>query len=151
MKLSPEQIKPALRDCISFQLANKKNETLQETETTAAAIKKAFEKIPQVKFIQQAQYIKNVLLPKIEQTRGVNSTEYQFHYSVFESLMYSIVLCDRDQSLRLMISNEKILNEFLQKRLAFYQTELQKYTTLENLTVSELTAELTTKNSIINS
>lgn len=148
MDLKPEQIKPALRECISFQLANKKNETLEDTEATADALKKAFQKIPQVRFIEQAQYLKNVLLPKIAATRGLNSTEYIFHYSVFESLMYSITLADRDQSIRLMISNEKILNEFLQKRLAFYQTELQKFTTLENLTITELTAELTTKSSI---
>ncbi len=149
MQLKPEQIKPALRECISFQLANKSGIQLTEQTSTAEALKKAFEKIPQVKFIQQAQYIKNVLLPKIKSTRGENSSEYKFHYEVFESLMYSIVLADRDQSIRLMISNEKILNEFLQKRLAFYQSELQKYTTLENLTINELTAELTTKSSII--
>lgn len=151
MNLKPEQVKPALRECISFQLANKSNEQIGNDEQTAKALARAFEKVPQVKFIEQAQYIKNVLLPKIAATRGAESSDYKFHYAVFESLMYSITVVDRDQSIRLMISNEKILNEFLQKRLAFYQTELQKYTTLENLTISELTSELTTKNSILKS
>lgn len=142
MNLPPEKINPALRDCLSFQLSNKGLEQMEEKETTSSALNRAFQKIPQIRFIEQAQYLREHMLPKIAASRGTNSSDYQFYYAVFESLMYSIKLADRDQSIRLMISNEKLLNEFLQKKVLFYETELQKYTSLEELTTQELATEL---------
>lgn len=145
MKLPPEKINPALRDCISFQLSNKGLDDIDAQESNASALSRAFEKIPQVKYIEQAQYLREHMLPKIAASRGIESSDYKFYYAVFESLMSAIKMADRDQSLRLMISNEKLLNEFLQKRVLFLQAELQKYTTLDQLTMQELATELSNR------
>lgn len=145
MKLPPEKINPALRDCISFQLSNKGLDDIDTQESNASALSRAFEKIPQVKYIEQAQYLREHMLPKIAASRGIESSDYKFYYAVFESLMSAIKMADRDQSLRLMISNEKLLNEFLQKRVLFLQAELQKYTTLDQLTMQELATELSNR------
>lgn len=142
MKLPPEKINPALRDCLSFQLSNKGLPELDPNESNASALNRAFDTIPQVRFIEQAQYLREFMLPKIAASRGIDSADYKFYYSVFESLMYSIKMADRDQTYRFMISNEKLLNEFLKKRILFYESELQKYTSLEELTAKELATEL---------
>lgn len=145
MKLPPEKINPALRDCISFQLSNKGLSDIDTQESISSALSKAFESIPQVKYIEQATYLREHMLPKIAASRGIESSDYKFYYRVFESLMSAIKMADRDQSLRLMISNEKLLNEFLQKRVLFLEAELQKYTTLEDLTMKELATELSNR------
>jgi hypothetical protein len=145
MKLPPEKINPALRDCISFQLSNKGLPELDLKESNSSALSRAFESIPQIRFIEQAQYLREHMLPKIAANRGTDSSDYKFYYAVFESLMTAIKMADRDQSIRMMISNEKLLNEFLQKRLLFLESELQKYTTLEELTMKELATELSNR------
>lgn len=145
MKLPPEKVSPALRDCISFQLSNKGLGEIDTEESTSKALGRAFESIPQVKFIEQAQYLREHMLPAIAAKRGTDSSDYRFYYGVFESLMVAIKMADRDQSLRQMISNEKLLNEFLQKKVLFYESELQRYTTLSDLTMKELALELSTR------
>lgn len=141
MQLPAEKVQPALRDCISYQLA-KKSITDDPSESWHSKLDKAFHEVPQVKYIEQAQYMREHMLPKIEKSRGIDSPEYKFYYSVFESLMYAISLCDRDQSLRRRLSNEKLMNEILHQRTLFYESELQRYTTLEDLTEKELATEL---------
>ena len=64
--MKPEQINPALREIISFQLASNNKNDIEEKETFASALNRSIENIPQIKFIEQAQYFKNVLLPEIE-------------------------------------------------------------------------------------
>lgn len=142
MKLPPEKINPALRECISFQLSNKGLPELEEKESNDSALKRAFDSIPQVRFIEQAQFLKNSMLPKIVANRGIDSSDYKFYYGVFESLMAAIRIADKEQSFKIMISNEKLLNEFLQKRIRFYESELQRYTSLEELSAKELATEL---------
>jgi hypothetical protein len=148
MTLPPEKINPSLRECISFQLVNQSKEDLQPEESLSDALKRAFDAIPQKKYIEQAQYLREHMLPKIAQSRGEASSDYKFYYSVFESLMSAIKMADRDQSLRLMISSEKLLNEFLTKKILFLESELLKYTTLEQLSINELATELSTRKTV---
>lgn len=140
--MKPEQIKPALRDCISFQLASKQQTDIEQNESLSTALNRAIEYIPQVKFIDQAHYLKNVLLPEIEKKRGKESGNYKYYFSVFESLMYAIKIADKEQTFRRLISQEKLYNEFLKKRVLFLENELMRYTTLDSLSTKELTEEL---------
>jgi len=145
--LKPEEVHEAFRSCISFQLANK-SMTNEETESWHQALAKAFSEVPQIKLIEQAQYLKEIILPKAIKA-GENSDQYKFYYGVFESLMFSIKIMDRDYSLRMRLSNEMLLNEFLNKRVLFLQNELLRYTTMESLSMKELATDLlTTKNAI---
>jgi len=141
MNLQPKDIPSAVRECISYQLA-KKSLVKEDNESWDNAMTKAFNSVPQVRFIEQAQYLREHMLPRIEKTRGTDSADYKFYYSVFESLMYAITMADRDYSLRMRLTNEKLLNEIYHKKIIFYEMELQKHTTLEELSAKELTAEL---------
>lgn len=140
--MKPEQINPALREIISFQLASNGKNDIEEKETFASALNRSLEAIPQVKFIEQAQYLKNVLLPEIEKKRGKDNANYKFYFGVFESLMFSIKIADKEQMYRRLISQEKLFNEFIKKRVLFLENELMRYTTLDNLSTKELTEEL---------
>lgn len=142
MKIEANKLNPALRECISFQLAANQQPDIEPTETFATALTRALQKIPQSNFINQALYIKNVWLPAIEKKHGRDSEKYKFYFGIFESLMYSIKLADKDQTYRRMLSQQKLFNEFLQKRVLFLENELLKYTTMESLTTQELTNEL---------
>ena len=149
MNLKAEEIPKASRDCISFQLANNNQEPIAENESNQQALQRAFDEVPQKKLIEQAQYLKEVMLPAIEKNRGLESKDYKFYYAVFESLMYSIAILDRDYIFRYQLSNEKLMNEFLQKKIIFYELELQRYTTIESLRLKELTTNLLTPNSTL--
>lgn len=146
MNLQPQEIKPALRECLSFQLASTNKDDLGNDENYIDAINRSMQTIPQVKYIEQANYLKSVLLPEIEKTRGKNHSHYQYFLKVFESLLYSIKIVDNDQTFRRLLSQEKIYNEFLQKRVLFLEKELLRYTTLDELSTKELTAELFKRN-----
>ena len=143
--LKPEQVLDAYHQCISYQLANN-SMTKDENENWHQALERAFREVPQVKLIEQAQYIKEIILPKAIKA-GIDSDQYKFYYGLFESIMYSIKILDREYSLKMRLSNEMLMNEFLNKRVLFLQNELTRFTTMDELTAKELVTDLlTTKN-----
>lgn len=144
MELKPEEIPGAYKDCIAYQLSNK-SITVESDASFSESFKKAFDEIPHKKYIEQASYLKNYMLPKIEKSRGLDSAEYKFYYSVFESLMYACALLDRDYSLRYRLGTSKIELEFYRTKVGFYETELQRYTTMEDLHAKELANLLITQ------
>lgn len=144
MELKPEEIPGAYKDCLAYQLANK-SITVEPDESFAESFNKAFHEIPHGKYIEQATYLKDYMLPKIEKSRGIDSAEYKFYYSVFESLMYAIKLLDRDYSLRYRLGTAKIEVEFYRTKVGFYESELQRYSTLEDLHAKELANLLITQ------
>ena len=145
--LKPEQLIPARNECIGFQLANKSIQ-VDDTDDVFTKLDKAFHEVPQSKFIEQAQYLKEQLLPKIAEKRGIDHADYKFYYAVFESLMYSLVIMDRDYSLRFRLSNEKMLREFYQAKVTTYENELLRFTTIEDLLASETAKNLLTRNTL---
>lgn len=131
-QLKPEQMQDALHNCIRFGLSIK---GLQKTdnETWGEAINKAFSEVPQFKMIEQAQYLVSNLLPRIEQQKGTDTTEYLILASIVETIIGSINILNNHDKLMLRLSNEKMLNQFYQNKMLFYEIELQHYTTMEQL------------------
>jgi hypothetical protein len=145
--LDPAQLLQARNECIGFQLANKSIEVSEE-DTTWDKLDKAFHEVPHSKFIEQAQYLKEQLLPKIAEKRGITHPDYKFYYAVFESLMYSLKVLDRDHSLRFRLTNEKSLREFYQNKVVHYEDELLRFITMEDLLRSETAKEIITRNTL---
>lgn len=143
-KLAPTEYNNAMTQALSFQIANK-GASIKENESFASAYDKVFHEVPQVKYLQQAQYLQNIVLPQIEAKRGNKSDMFVFYYGVFESLMYAIKLLDRDYSLRYRFTNEKMLNDYYRKKVVFYEEQLQQYTTIEDLLMKETAQDLTRK------
>jgi hypothetical protein len=108
-----------------------------KTENLAAGGKFRLEEIPIRKFYDQAQYIEKTLLPAIERKSGKQSADYQFFHSVYMSLLYATVIVDRDRSLVMKVQHANQINAFLQQRADLAEKELMKYTTMEDLFVTD--------------
>jgi hypothetical protein len=105
----------------------------EKTENLAAGKKFRLDEIPLRKFFDQAQYIEKTLLPAIEKKIGNKSADYQFFKEVYRSLLYAVMLADRDRTLIMKLQHEKQYNSFLQARADLAEKELLKYTTMEDI------------------
>ena len=96
-----------------------------KTETLAAGGKFRLEDIPLRKFYEQAQYIEKTLLPAIEKKSGNKSADYQFFSEVYKSLLYAVMIVDRDRNIIMKWQHASQLNSFLQQRvdLAVFRLE----------------------------
>ena len=107
-----------------------------KTENLAAGGKFRLEEIPLRKFYDQAQYIEKTLLPAIERKSGAASVDYQFFKEVYNSLLYAVMIADRERSLVMRLQHEKQLCQFYQARADLAERELLKYTTLEEIWIT---------------
>jgi hypothetical protein len=139
--LKPEQMQDALHNCIVFQLSIKGLKKT-ESETWGEAMQKAFSEVPQFRLIEQAQYLVSDLLPRIEKQKGNQAFEYLMLVGIVESLIGSIQILGKFDSLNYRLSNEKLLNEFYKNKMIFYENELQNYTTIEQLLNKEIAQEI---------
>ena len=108
-----------------------------KTENLSAGGKFRLEEIPIRKFYDQAQYIEKTLLPAIERKSGNTSADYKFFESVYKSLLYAVMIVDRDRSLVMKVQHANQINAFLQARADLAERELMKYTTMEELFVTD--------------
>ena len=95
------------------------------------------DEIPLRKFYDQAQYIEKTLLPAIERKSGKTSVDYQFFSDVYRSLLYAVMIVDRDRSLVMKLQHARQMNAFLQARADLAESELLKYTTLEDIWLTD--------------
>lgn len=144
--MKPEQFNPIYNECIGFGLVNKQLPEKEENESFASSFNRAFQEMSQVKFLDHAQYLSKVVLPELANKRGTDSDSYKMYYQIFECLMYALKLIDRDGQLNNRLSYANMLNDFMSKRIVFYESELSKYTALETLTFTETAKMITTKN-----
>ncbi len=142
--LSPHEIPQAISDLEKFIIQHHiKRSLLPEEERKKIEededyrINKAHASIPQFKIIDQAHYLKEHMLPRIAKNRGEESEDYQFYFSLVQSLMYMLAVLGRDERLKHELSNMKLLRDIFQSKCLFYEKELQKYTTMEDLLSNE--------------
>ena len=108
-----------------------------KTENLATGGKFRFEEIPLRKFYDQAQYLEKTILPKIATRSGKSSADYQFFTELYRSILYAVMIVDRDRSLVMKLQHEKQLNAFLKTRADLAESELLKYTTIEDIWLSD--------------
>lgn len=108
----------------------------EKTKNLAAGGKFRLDEIPLRKFFEQAQYIEKTLLPAIDRKSGKKSADYQFFQGVYMSLLHAVMIADREHSLVKKTQHYKQLSDFYQARAEISETELLKYTTLENLYIT---------------
>lgn len=142
-----KQIYEADKKNLAFLLAAK---NVDESLTERERLNICFAEQPQAKYIMQMQYLREIALPAIEKKAGRDSDIYKMYFTIFESLMYSLKLIDRDTINRMKISNENTLNSFYRKKTAFYEAELMKYTTIDDLLNKETANDLINLNYKIN-
>ena len=99
----------------------------------AARTGKFLETIPVNKFYEQALWIEQDLLPRIESKSGADSADYKYFLELFKSMTYCIVVLDRFDYLTRKLGQQNQVLSILEERNRLLENELQKYTTLEDL------------------
>lgn len=95
------------------------------------------EGVPVKKIYDSAQHLENVLLPLIEKTRGKDHADYKFFAGVLDSLIWCIAVIDRFEFLKRSDTYRRIENELLRSHVALCERELLRYTTIEDLFLTD--------------
>jgi hypothetical protein len=131
---------PTLEEIKSTLLLKAQLDDLVNGETGTTMTKKiaaGVADIPVKKMIDQAQFIHENLLPRVKKKGGEQSADYQFFKSVYDSLLWGIVMADRYESLERRFGQLKVFNALTQENVALLEQELQKYITLEEFFLSD--------------
>jgi hypothetical protein len=108
-----------------------------KTKNLADGGKFNLDRIPVKKFFDQAQYIERVLLPKIKQSRGELSGDYNFFCDVYRSLLYAVMIVDRGDQVNRKLARTSQLLAFYRQASEDSERELLKYTTIEDLFLTD--------------
>lgn len=108
----------------------------EKTNNLAAGGRFNLDEIPVRKIYDQAQQLDNVILPKIALTRGKDSEDYKFWQGVYKSLLYAVMILDRDRWLVIKLQQANQLVNFYKTSAETNERELLKYTTIENVWAS---------------
>jgi hypothetical protein len=100
-------------------------------------IREAMDKLPANKMIAAINYIDSNFLPAIKKKSGDKSADYLFFVNLIEMLHHSLVIYDRMKMLQTMHANARLDLELLRERVLLYESELNKYSTLEDVWLSE--------------
>lgn len=126
----------AIQDNISYYLAAK-SIAPQEVDKW----EKAFASIPASRYHSLAQQLKNNVLKKIEEKTGTNNEQFKFYFSLYEALIFLTTMIDREDYYKYQLSSKELELQFYKSKLAFYENELQKFTTIESLLTKESALE----------
>lgn len=96
----------------------------------------ALEIVPQHKMLEDAQYLMNDLVPRIQRSKGEDSAEYKFFRGLIDTIMWSIFIMERYENLLQKFQHTELLSEIYKGRMDLAERELLKYTTIEDLTRS---------------
>lgn len=88
--------------------------------------------IPVRKIMDNALHLRNVILPQIEKKQGRNSDNYRFFESVYDTLLWSIVVIDRFEGLEASLTRTKVMNILYREQSDGYYQELMKYAAFED-------------------
>lgn len=93
--------------------------------------------IPVVKFIEQALYLRNEMLPAIEKKKGKTSSEYTFFENVERSLLWAIMCVDRYENLSLRYYQQKVTMQVQHENLTILERELAKFQAVEDIFLTD--------------
>jgi hypothetical protein len=132
MKKSLETLKSELWLRSSLRAA-----TDERQGETNHKIAKGIEQIPIRQIYEQALYIEVSLLPKIQEKSGAESADYKRFAEMFRCLNWAIAVIDRYEFMQREVTRTKQLLEFFREHCETLEKELMKYTTVEDLLLSD--------------
>ena len=99
----------------------------------------AVKKMPFRKMQDEILYLQNNILPAIAARKaGKDGPDYKFFQGLIESLKWALIMYDRLDVLMGRHSLLSLEKTILMERVALYEKELTKYTTMEDLYLSEM-------------
>jgi hypothetical protein len=98
----------------------------------------ALEKMPGAKIREQILYLEKNILPSVASRRGgEGSPDYVFFAGLIQSLQWVLIMYDRMDALMKKDSLLHLEGTILRERLALIERELTRYTTLEDLYLTD--------------
>jgi hypothetical protein len=116
-----------------------------KTKNLADGGRFSLEDIPLRSFYDQSQYLYNQVLPAIvkrEYARNpkldpTRSADYALYFGIYKSLLYAVMIVDRNQYYVRKLQRANQMNDFLQSRADLAESQLLRYTTMEDLWLSD--------------
>jgi hypothetical protein len=93
--------------------------------------------VPVKKILDAIDYIDKNLLPAVKKKGGDKSADFLFFSSIVDYLLWAVTIADRYDALESRWVRQKLEIQLLKDWNAFYEGELQKYTTLEDLLLTD--------------
>lgn len=93
--------------------------------------------VPVKKILDAIQYLDSNLLPAVKKRSGDKSADYEFFVGVRDMLIWSIIIVDRYDALEGRHVRKRIEAALYKEWMELYEKELQKYTTLEDLLLTD--------------
>src|SRR5579863_8425772 len=107
----------------------------EEHAAESKRLAKGLQDIPEKKMFDQLQYITKELLPAVRKKGKASDAE--FFEELSRSMAYAIILVERYDYLYGRFINSRIDVALLKDRLEMTERELEKYTTMEDLYLSD--------------
>ena len=96
------------------------------------------EAMPVNKIISLCQWLQNIILPAVLKRSGnKESADYKQFNAIVNALIWATNALELKDQLITELSNNRLLLEFYRKKSSFYESELMKYTTREDLLLGE--------------
>lgn len=102
-----------------------------------SVVAQGFKDVPARAVADQAQYLQNILLPRIKAKSGETSADYQFFTAVWKSLLYLLIVLDGHETLNRRYTHVRLLLEFWERRANDAERELDKYNAAGSIVSSE--------------
>jgi hypothetical protein len=126
-----EKIKEGIRYQTALQ-----NVTAQ-SNGDSKALHNAMAVVPEGEMWRMVQWLHEIILPKVAEFRGVDSVEYKNYCTVRDSVIWSMYVMQMHERLLQGVGRNKQMLDFFRERAVFYENELLKYTTAEQLLQGE--------------
>jgi|SRR5580698_2566368 hypothetical protein len=100
-------------------------------------IRQRLDELPANKMINAVNYLDSNILPAIKKRAGDASADYKFFQEVCDLLLWALIVHDRYKTLERRYVDKTVDAELLRERVTLYEEELNKYTTMEDLWLTE--------------
>ena len=138
MKICQMAKKDSIETAKALASAQWKADISELTKERHESLQKVMDAMPGGKIRSQILYLENNILPAVKAKRGgEGSADYVFFKSLIDSLKWALVMYDRNDRLMRESSLLRLRSVIMEQQLELSERELQKYTSLEDLYLSE--------------
>jgi hypothetical protein len=112
-------------------------ELTDEEKRVREKLSGAMKDVPVKRMIDQIIYLREQLLPAIKKKSTDKSADYEFFSGIVDTLLWAVIIQDRVEAMERRYVMLKIVHQLNLENVAYYEAELQKFLTLEELFLTD--------------